>query len=128
MSKILIATANASGLVTADGKQVPAAEVLSEGKQASTGLLFIDGDKLYFMPSSATDIASTIEKAVDALTSVADAVTKIATTFTAVGAGMAGPSTAPPPTLPADVTAITGYATEIQAAITELNTLKGALK
>ena len=115
-------------MVTADGVQVPAAEVLSAGKQASTGLLFIDGDKLWFIPSSATDIASTIEKAVDALTSVADAVTKIATTFTAVGAGMSGPSTAPPPTLGADVTAITGYATEIQGAITELNTLKGALK
>lgn len=114
MSKVLAATCNAIGLVSVGSVQVPAAEVLSEGKQASAGLLFIDGDKAWFIPSSATDIKSTIDK-------VAAALAEIATTLTAIGAGMTGPTTAPPVTLPTAVA-------NIQAKVLELNALKEALK
>lgn len=114
MSRILEATANAAGVVTALGVPVDGAVILSEGKQASSGVLIVDGDKCWYVASSATDIKTTIEKC-------ADAITKIANLFTSMGAGMTGPTTAPPPTLATDVAAI-------NAVVTELNALKGALK
>ena len=127
MSKVLEATADASGVVTADGVPVPAADLISEGKQASSGILIIDGLKAWYIPSSATDIKTTIENLIDVIDATAAAITKIGTTFTAVGAGMTGPTTSPPPTLAADVLELTGKVTELNAIKTELNTLKGAL-
>lgn len=114
MSKVLSATCDTSGKVTADGTEVVGAIVLSEGKQASSGVAVMDGDKVWYLTSSATDIKTTIEKA-------ADAITKIATVLTAIGSGMTGPTTAPPPTLVTDVLAI-------NQVVTELNQLKEALK
>jgi hypothetical protein len=114
LSKILDATCNAAGLVSAEGVTVPAAEVLSEGKQASAGLLFLDGEKARYLPSSATDIKTTLEK-------MASALTTIATALTSIGAGMTGPTTAPPPTLAADVASIA-------SVVTQINVLKEALK
>jgi len=114
MSKILSATATATGKVFVDGVEVVGALILSEGKQASSGVAVLDGENVWFLTSSATDIKATIEKA-------AEAITKIANLFTAMGAGMTGPTTAPPPTLATDVLAI-------QQVVTELNQLKGALK
>lgn len=114
MSKIMDATCSAAGVVTAQGVPVDVATVLSEGNQASSGILLIDGDKAWFFPSSATDIKSTIEQ-------VADAITRIANLITLVGAGMTGPTTAPPPTLAADIAAI-------NLVVTQLNQLKVALK
>lgn len=114
MSKILAATADASGKVTADGVEVIGAIILSEGKQASQGLAVMQGDQVWYLTSSATDIKTTIEK-------MADAITKIANLFTSVGSGMTGPTTAPPPTLVTDVLAL-------NMLVTELNQLKGALK
>lgn len=114
MSKILSATANSSGKVTADGVEVIGAIVLSEGKQASSGMAVMDGDQVWYITSSASDIKTTLEK-------MADVITKIANSLTSIGAGMTGPTTAPPPTLATDVAAI-------NAVVTELNQLKGALK
>jgi hypothetical protein len=114
MSKILSATCNSSGKVTADGVEVVGAIVLSEGKQASSGVAVLDGDKVWYLTSSATDIKTTIEK-------LSDSLTKIGNMLTAIGAGMTGPTTAPPPTLAADVTAL-------NAVVTELNALKDGLK
>lgn len=128
MSKILDATCDDEGLVSAEGVEVPAAEVLSEGNQSSTGLLFGEGDKWRYLPSSATDIKTTIEKLVLAIEKIADSTTQIATTLTSIGAGMTGPTTAPPPTLAADVITINTKVTELNAVKSELNTLKGALK
>jgi hypothetical protein len=114
MSKILSATCSADGKVTADGVEVVGAIILSEGKQASSGMAVMDGDKVWYLTSSATDIKTTIEK-------MADAITKIANLFTSIGSGMTGPTTAPPPTLVTDVLAL-------NTLVTELNTLKAALK
>lgn len=114
MSKILAATCDATGKVTADGVIVPGAIVLSLGKQASSGLLLLDADKAWYFPSSATDIETTLGQ-------VSTALEKIANTLTSIGAGMTGPTTAPPPTLATDVAAIM----QIKAA---LDQLKGALK
>ncbi len=114
MSKILEATANAAGVVTADGVPVVGAIILSEGKQASSGVAVMDGDKVWYLTSSATDIKTVIEKVIAALNEIGPALTSI-------GAGMTGPTTAPPPTLPTAVTNIT-------TVVTQLTTLKEALK
>ncbi len=128
MSKVLDATCDAQGMVTAEGVQVPAASVLSEGKAASSGVLLLDQDKARYLPSSASDIAATIDKVVKVLDDLAPALTQIATILTSIGAGMTGPTTAPPPTLATDVLQITAKVTALNATKTELNTLKGALK
>lgn len=114
MSKILDATCNAAGMVSVGSVQVPAAIVLSEGKQASAGVLFMDGDKAWFMPSSATDIKATLEQVTAALTEIANA-------LTAIGTGMTGPTTAPPGTLPTSVATI-------NEKVATLTQLKEALK
>ena len=114
MSKILAATCDESGKVTADGVVVPEAVVLSLGKQSSSGLLYLDGDKAWYFPSSATDIETTLGH-------VSAALEKIANTLTAIGGGMTGPTTAPPPTLPTAVS-------EIMQIKAQLDQLKGALK
>lgn len=114
MAKILDATADADGKVTAGGVEVDIAEILSAGKQASAGIIIFDGSKAWYFPSSATDIATLIEKS-------ADAITKIANILTAIGGQMTGPTTAPPPTLASDVAAV-------NMVVSELNELKGALK
>lgn len=113
MSKILEATCE-NGQVTAEGAQVPGATVLSEGVGASEGALLMEGDKKLYVTSNATDLKTTIEK-------VIAAINKIGTTLTAIGAGMTGPTTAPPGTLGADVAELTQIATELE-------TLKGQLK
>jgi hypothetical protein len=71
MSKILDATANASGMVTADGVQVVGAIVLSEGKKASSGVAVIDGDKVWYLTSSATDIKDLIGSMVEIINQIA---------------------------------------------------------
>lgn len=114
MSKLLPATCDASGKVTADGVIVPEAVVLSLGKQASSGVLLIEGEKVWYFPSSATDIESTLAK-------VSTLIEKVANMFTSIGGGMTGPTTAPPPTLPTDVAALLSMKAEVDA-------LKGALK
>ena len=114
MSKILPATCDANGKVTADGVEVEGAIVLSLGKQASSGLLYLDADKAWYFPSSATDIQTTIDK-------VSQALEKIASILTSIGGGMTGPTTAPPPTLVTDVATL-------NTIKGELDTLKGALK
>lgn len=128
MSKVLPATASAAGIVTADGVPVSVAEILSLGKQASSGVLIIDGDKAWFIASSATDIKTTIEKLIDVIDKTAASITKIGSSLTSIGAGMTGPTTAPPPTLPADVVELTTNVTALNATKTQLTQLKEALK
>lgn len=113
MSKALEATCE-GGVVTCEGVPVPDVTVLSEGVGESEGLLVLEGLKKTYLASNATDLKTTIEKLVSA-------VDKIGLTLTAIGAGMTGPTTAPPPTLAADVA-------ELTAITVELTTLKGALK
>jgi hypothetical protein len=127
-TKLLDATCDANGKVTAAGALVPEAQVLSEGKQASSGVLLIEQDKARYLPSSATDIKTTIDNLVTTIGDVNDALTKIASILTAIGAGMTGATTAPPPTLAADVLVITSKVTALNTIKSDLTTLKGALK
>lgn len=111
MSKILKASCK-TGAVKWEGSTVEA-EILSDGTGESEGILILEKDKAFYIPSSAKDIETTLDKLIGALT-------KITETLTAIGGGMTGPTTAPPPTLPADVA-------EINIIISELETLKGDL-
>ena len=114
MSKLLDASASADGKVTCEGVEVPEAIIISLGKQASTGLLLLDGEKAWYFPSSATDIQSTLDE-------LSKGLEKIALILQAIGAGMTGPTTAPPPTLATDLVALNMIKAEV-------DTLKGALK
>lgn len=71
MSKILNATCNATGVVTAEGQTVPAAVVLSEGKKQSSGVLLMEGDKATYVTSNASDIKSLIESLVTIINQIA---------------------------------------------------------
>jgi hypothetical protein len=113
MSKILEASC-VGGVVTADGVPVPAADILSEGVGASEGVLMLEGEQAKYLPSSAGDIKTAIEKTVSAIQTVAQI-------LTAIGASMTGPTTAPPPSLAADLG-------DLAATLTELTTLKETLK
>lgn len=128
MSRVIEATCDANGKVTADGVIVDGAIVLSEGKQASSGLLFMQGEKVVYIPSSATDIKTVIEKLVLVIDDLNASLNQLVTTLTAVGAGMTGPTTAPPPTLASDLAQITVKVTSLTSTKSALNTLKGALK
>lgn len=113
MSNMLNATCEGDK-VTAGGFEVKEVTILSEGKGASSGFMIMDHEKFFYVTSNASDLKTTIEKLVSSLN-------KIGTILTAIGSGMTGPTTAPPPTLPADVAEITSLATELE-------TLKGELK
>lgn len=102
MSKILSATCDAQGKVTAEGVEVVGAIVLSEGKKASSGVAVLDGDKVWYLTSSATDIK-------DLITKLVEIVNQIATISTTLDA----------------VTVSPGNAT---AAITQLQTMKTQLE
>jgi hypothetical protein len=112
MSKILEASC-ISKVVKWEGSPVEA-EILSEGNGESEGVLILEKDKAFYLASNATDLKLTLEK-------IADALTKITETLTAIGAGMTGPTTAPPPSLAVNVASV-------NLLVTELETLKGNLK
>lgn len=113
MSKMLEATC-AGGVVTAEGVPVPAADILSEGVGSSSGVLLLDEDTAKYLTSNASDLKT-------ALTKINSALSEISSALTALAAGMTGPTTAPPPTLPASVAIIT-------AKVAELAILKESLK
>lgn len=114
MSKLLEATCSPAGIVTADGVPVEGAVILSQGKAQSSGILLIDGEKLWYLTSSASDLKTTIEK-------VASALNQAATGLNSAGGalnGLAGGSGAGAIAAAAAITPI----------VAELNALKEALK
>lgn len=127
MSNVRAATIQ-SGAVKVGSLPVADAVILSQGLGDSSGVLVIQGGVSYYIAKTSPDLDSTIQKSMDALEDLASVLNTIATTLTSIGAGMTGPTTAPPPTLAVDVASIVSKATEITATRTALNTLKGALK
>lgn len=113
MSKILSASCTGK-VVTAEGLPVSTAEILSEGNGVSEGALLMDEEKQYYITSNATDIKQTL----DALNQL---IPKLVTIITSIGAGMTGPTTAPPPTLATQLA-------ELTAINVQLTALKGMLK
>lgn len=127
MSKILEATCLA-GVVKVGVLPVPGANVFSEGVGSSQGLLLMQGEDKHYFAKTTPDVKTTIEKTMDALEDLASVLNTIATTLTSIGAGMTGPTTAPPPTLAVDVATIVSKAAEITATRALLSTLKASMK
>lgn len=127
MSKALNATC-LGGVVKVGQTIVPQTTILSEGIGSSSGLLVLDEDKKTYIAKISPDLKTTLEKTIAATDKISDAITKISTVLTSIGAFMTGPTTAPPPTLAADVAEIVGLVVEIEAAKTEMTTLKENLK
>lgn len=113
MSMILEASC-VNNIVTCKGLAIPDAIVLSEGVAPSTGILLMQDGELYYIAKTTADLKKTI----DELTVL---IPKLVAIFTSIGAGMTGPTTAPPPTLPADLASLT-------LINTELTTLKNMLR
>ena len=128
MSRIFEATCSAAGIVSIEGFSLTEVDVIGAGQAESEGIALIQGGKVFYIPSATSNLVDTIDQIISSLEAISEALNKVGTTFTTVGAGMTGITTAPPPTLPVDVAAITAKATELTAIVTELETLKGALK
>ena len=126
MSKILDATCNSSGVVKFLDTEVPSAEVLSEGKADSTGLLFLEGENARYLPSSATDIKETLDKVGSALESLSDALTEVAQALTTIKD--IPPGSWSTPGITGNISQITAAVAEIDSTKAEVDTLKGALK
>ena len=80
--------------------------ILTQGVGESEGVAFIDGEKVVYITSNSDDIKET-------LTKLNTAILKIGEILTAIGAGMTGPTTAPPPTLASGVIELTNMASEL---------------
>ncbi len=106
MARIIAATC-VSGQVTVEGFPIEAT-ILSQGVASSEGIVILQGATAFYVASNALDLKDVIEK-------TAELVNLCATLFTAIGAGMTGPTTAPPPTLAADVLNIQTKATVLDA-------------
>lgn len=127
MSKILEATCQ-SGVVKVDNLAISDVIILSEGLGASTGILIMQDGQAYYVPYAAIDLKNTLIKIDTTLTNVIDAINKVGDTLTTIGAGMTGPTTAPPGTLVADVLLIKNYATVLNTVKTDFAAIKDSLK
>jgi hypothetical protein len=127
MSRILEATCVA-GVVTAEGVPVPIAEIFSAGIAPSEGLLIMQDGKAFYITSNAEDIEATLDGVSDAITSLTATIAQLITTFGSFAAAMTGPTTAPPPTLAAELAVLTAKSVELTATKAALELLKAGLK
>lgn len=128
MTKILAATCSPASIVTAAGLPVAGAVILSEGKQQSSGFLVIDGDKIWYVASSATDIKTTIEKLVALLDKLSTVVTTTSTGLIAAGSALDGIAGGSGTAVTAAGNNLTPIVSELASLKVEMNLLKGALK
>ena len=126
MAKVLAATCEA-GKVTAEGVEIPGTVILSEGVGASSGILFIDQDRKYYVAKSSPDLDAALEQAIAGLESAASG-------LSSASSGISGliPFTTDPILAGlASVAALAGIASAasgISAAVSALEALKGELK
>jgi hypothetical protein len=107
MTRIIDASCLA-GVVSVDGTPTTLVDVMTQGNRASEGIVILDKNNAKYLTTNAEDIADALEK-------IADALGTIASSLTSIGAGMTGSTTAPPPGLGANVTAINLVATQLDA-------------
>ena len=127
MSKVLEATCE-GGVVKVGTLTIEGAVIHSEGEGASQGVLIMEEAESHYLAKTTPDLKTTLGKLSDTLDELSTVLNKVATTFTSVGAGMTGPTTAPPPTLATDVASIVTSATQLTAIQTEIDELKEMLK
>lgn len=80
--------------------------VLSSGIGASEGVALLDKSELTYLTTNTTDLKESLVK-------INDAILKIGEILTSIGAGMTGPTTVPPPTLPTGVVELTNIGIEL---------------
>lgn len=121
MAKVLEATCVA-GVVKVDGIVVAGAQILSEGVAASSGIVVIDLDRIYYVAMTTPDVKTTLEKMLAALGEVRQALTAIATGPVTATQGAAGP------TWPALKSSLETRASALETLESEVATLKDGLK
>lgn len=119
MSKILPASCDASGVVKCEDYIVPEAIVMTEGKQASEGLLFMDKGLMRYIPMKQTsDLITLLDKISAALDQIANGLEAMDTNGYLIAADAGVPS--------GPVAA--GNISSIRNLKSQLDDLKGALK
>lgn len=76
MSKALAATC-VGGVVSIAGTPIPGAVILSEGVGSSTGVAYLQDDKIYYVAKTTPDVKTLLEKVVSLLTELTTALTLI---------------------------------------------------
>lgn len=128
MSKVLPASCE-NGQVKVGDVIIQDAIILGAGVAPSSGFVVLEGtEPPYYIVAGVTDLKTTLTKLSAILDDLTAALTKVATTFTSIGAGMTGPTTSPPPTLPADVLNIVSKVTSLTSIKAEIDQLKGNLQ
>lgn len=132
MSRILEAECDAEGVVRCQGFVIDGAKILTHGKQASTGILIIDGEHIVYLTSNADDLFSTLDKVANALGKAVEGLNKAAsglqgldTSGFLISATAGVPS---PPKIPTQIADVQAAASDIESIQSELNELKGKLK
>lgn len=111
MTKIFTANCQ-GGVVTTEGLTLDA-DIVASGQGQSSGAVILEKDHAVYLPNTQPDLETTIEK-------LSESLGKLTEILAAIGAGMTGPTTAPPGTLATDLA-------EITALKAELDALKGNL-
>lgn len=132
MSRILEADCDAEGVVRCQGFVIEGARILTHGKQASQGILIIDGEAVTYLTANTDDLATTLEKVSAALDKAVAGLNKTAAALQTldgaaflVGATGAVPS---PPLVASQISDIQSAASDISSTKGELDELKGKLK
>jgi hypothetical protein len=121
MLKMLPATC-VGNVVTVEGMPVTSATILSNGVASSSGMVLIEEDKTYYIPLFATDIATVIQKLIDTITQLNNAITAIQVlTVTCAAPGS-------PSTIPVNVASFVTIGSSLTTLSGTLTTLKASLK
>lgn len=113
MTRVVQASCS-GGEVTAEGVKVETAVILSEGEGESQGALVMDREKQFYIPNTTPDLNTTLEKLIAALNHVVTGLNAAGSALDGISGGAGVP--------------VTAAATQITPIVTELETLKGALK
>lgn len=132
MSRILEADCDAEGVVRCQGFVIEGAKVMTHGKQASTGILIVDGEGITYLTANTDDLATTLDKVAAALGKAVEGLNKAAaglqgldTAGFLIGATGAVPS---PPKVASQIADVQAAASDIGSLQGELDELKGKLK
>lgn len=105
------------------------ANIVSQGVGDSEGIVFIDDLDIYYIPMANTDLKTTLEKIVAALTEVATGLTQTATGMGAIDVKpTGGTGSAPAPAAASNITNINSAVSQINTIKSDLNSLKDNLE
>lgn len=117
MTRSLSATCQ-GGQVKVDGVIVPEAVILSQGVGPSSGTLFIDGERAFYVAKTSPDLDKALEKAIDALAAASDGISAVGGSLGTI-AGATGDLGA--------IAAAASASSQASAAASSIDTAKAAL-